>query len=40
MRISPDPDAAVSLPECRKGAILGLGEGTEAEWRERASQDV
>ena len=33
-----DPDAAVSLPERRRGAILGLGGETEAEWRERASQ--
>lgn len=35
-----DPDAAVSLPERRRGAILGLGGETEAEWRERASEDV
>lgn len=35
-----DPDAAVSLPERRRGAILGLGGETEAEWRERASQNV
>jgi len=35
-----DPDAAVSLPERRKGAFLGLGSETEAEWRERASEDV
>ena len=35
-----DPDAAVSLPERRRGAILGIGGETEAEWRERASQDV
>jgi|GEM_PF-957544 len=33
-----DPDAALSLPERRRGAILGLGGETEAEWRERASQ--
>lgn len=35
-----DPDAAVSLPERRKGAFLGLGSETDAEWRERASEDV
>ena len=33
-----DPDAALSLPERRRGAILGLGGETEAEWRERASE--
>ncbi|WP_126152571.1 MobV family relaxase, partial [Paracoccus haematequi] len=33
-----DPDAAVSLPERRKGAILGIGGETEAEWRQRASE--
>ena len=35
-----DPDAAVSLPERRKGAILGIGGETEAEWRQRASEAV
>ena len=33
-----DPDAAVSLPERRKGAILGIGGETDAEWRQRASE--
>ena len=33
-----DPDAAVSLPERRRGAILGIGGETEAEWRQRASE--
>ena len=33
-----DPDAALSLPERRRGAILGIGGETEAEWRERASE--
>ena len=33
-----DPDAAVSLPERHKGAFLGLGAETEAEWRQRASE--
>lgn len=33
-----DPDAAVSLPERRKGAFLGLGAETDAEWRQRASE--
>lgn len=35
-----DPDAAVSLPERRKGAILGIGGETDAEWRQRASEAV
>lgn len=35
-----DPDAAVSLPERRKGAFLGLGAETEVQWRERASEAV
>ena len=33
-----DPDAAVSLPERRKGAILGIGGETDVEWRQRASE--
>ncbi len=33
-----DPDAAVSLPERRRGAFLGLGSETDAEWQERASE--
>ena len=32
------PEAAVSLPERRRGAMLGLGGETDAEWRERASE--
>ena len=33
-----DPLAAVELPERRKGAVLGLGGETDAEWRKRASE--
>ena len=33
-----DPDAAVSLPERRRGAVLGLGGETDTEWRHRASE--
>lgn len=33
-----DPLAAVELPERRRGAVLGLGGETDAEWRNRASE--
>lgn len=33
-----DPLAAVELPERCKGAVLGLGGETDAEWRKRASE--
>lgn len=33
-----DPDAPVKLPERRKGAFLGLGGESDAEWHDRASQ--
>lgn len=31
------PEASVSLPERRKGAVLGLGGETDTEWHQRAS---
>lgn len=32
------PETSVSLPDRRRGAMLGLGGETDAEWRERASE--